>query len=116
VLLVGDSAGFYDPFTGEGVTLAFRSAQMAARVAHGVLASRATPLAEYDRVRDLATREKFRLNRLLQRVVASPAASNFLGRRLERKPKLAGRLVAIAGDLAPARAAFDLGFLFELFR
>ena len=29
-LLVGDAAGFYDPFTGEGVTLALRSAELAA--------------------------------------------------------------------------------------
>jgi flavin-dependent dehydrogenase len=28
--LVGDAAGFYDPFTGEGVTLALRSAELAA--------------------------------------------------------------------------------------
>jgi geranylgeranyl reductase family protein len=113
-LLVGDSAGFYDPFTGEGVTLALRSAEIASRVAHGALGSGLDLLGEYDRARDEATREKFRLNRLLQRVVASPRVSNFVGRRLAGRPKLADRLVAIAGDLAPARAAFNLGFLLEL--
>ena len=47
-LLVGDAAGFYDPFTGEGVTLALRSAELAAarsttRAAPGPVAGRLTP-------------------------------------------------------------------------
>ena len=42
-LLVGDAAGFYDPFTGEGVTLALRSAELAAGVADTALRSGATP-------------------------------------------------------------------------
>jgi geranylgeranyl reductase family protein len=112
-LLVGDAAGFYDPFTGEGVTLALRSASLAARVAHEALGSR-TPLSDYDVLRDAATRHKFRLNRLIQQIVASPGLANFVGRRLMRKPSLAHRLVAIAGDLAPARSAFTWAFLMDL--
>ncbi len=33
VLLVGDAAGFYDPFTGEGIFSALRGAELAAEVA-----------------------------------------------------------------------------------
>ena len=104
-LLVGDSAGFYDPFTGEGVTLALRSAEMAAAVADRALRSRhAVDLREYDRVRDAATRDKFRINRLLQRVVAWPTLSNAMARRLAQRPDLADRLVKLDAELSSTAA------------
>src|SRR5688572_6675245 len=125
-LLVGDSAGFYDPFTGEGVTLALRSAEMAAEVADRALgsvgaaaprrgpSSGAEDLRVYDRIRDASTRDKFRINRMLQRVVAWPALSNAMARRLSRRPGLADKLVGIAGDFVPARSAWSVRFLWEL--
>jgi flavin-dependent dehydrogenase len=115
-LLLGDSAGFYDPFTGEGVTLALRSAELAARTAERALASDARDLSEYDRQRREATREKFRLNRLLQRVIAHDALACSVARRLARRPDLADRLVGIAGDYVPARDAFAPAFLWDLLR
>jgi menaquinone-9 beta-reductase len=116
-LLVGDSAGFYDPFTGEGVTLALRSAEIASTIAHKALSSgRTEELAEYGRLRHESTRDKFRLNRLLQRVVAWPGLANAIGHRLARRGDLADQLVGIAGDFVPARTAFHLGFLLDLFR
>jgi geranylgeranyl reductase family protein len=116
-LLVGDSAGFYDPFTGEGVTLALRSAELAAPVADAALRSgRLADLSAYDRAREAATRDKFRLNRLLQRTVAWPALADGVARRLRRRPDLADRLVGIAGDFVPARTAFDLRFAWDLLR
>ena len=115
-LLVGDAAGFYDPFTGEGVTLALRGAELAAEVAHRALANGSTDLRLYDRLRDDATRDKFRLNRLLQRIVAWPALANAVARRLARRPDLADRLVGIAGDFVPARTALGTGFLYEILR
>jgi flavin-dependent dehydrogenase len=111
--LVGDAAGFYDPFTGEGVTLALRGAEILADVADGWLRGGAS-LAEYDRRRAEATRDKFRLNRLLQRVVAWPAVANGVARRLARRKDLADRLVGIAGDFVPARTALDAGFVWDL--
>jgi geranylgeranyl reductase family protein len=114
-LLVGDSAGFYDPFTGEGITLALRSAEMAAEVAERALgSSNGADLREYDRARDAATRDKFRINRMLQRVVARPALSNAMARRLARRPDLADRLVGIAGDFVPASSAWSWRFLWDL--
>ena len=115
-VLVGDAAGFYDPFTGEGVTLALRGAEIAAEVAHRALANGATDLRLYDRRRDDATRDKFRLNRLLQRIVAWPALANAVARRLSRRPDLADRLVGIAGDFVPARTAMGAGFVYELLK
>jgi menaquinone-9 beta-reductase len=114
-LLVGDAAGFYDPFTGEGVTLALRSAEMAADVASRALRrGRASDLTEYDRLRGAATHHKFRLNRLLQFVVEWPGLSNAVAARLARRPDLADQLVGIAGDFIPARAAVGPRFLWSL--
>jgi flavin-dependent dehydrogenase len=74
-LPVGDSAGSFDPFTGEGVTLALRSAELAAEVAHRALAHRGLDdLSVYDRVRKAATRDKLGFNRLVQRIVACPGS------------------------------------------
>jgi geranylgeranyl reductase family protein len=116
-LLVGDSAGFYDPFTGEGVTLALRSAEIATPIADAALQSGDTArLGAYDRLRHQATRDKFRLNRLLQRVVAWPSVGNAVAHRLSRRPDLADRLVGIAGDFVPARTALDLSFVWDLLR
>jgi geranylgeranyl reductase family protein len=114
-LLVGDAAGFYDPFTGEGVTLALRSAELAATVADRCLRSGSfRGVGEYDRVRHAATRHKFRFNRLLQVVVGRPWLANAAARRLARRPDLADRLVSIAGDFVPARTALGPGFLLDL--
>jgi len=114
-LLVGDAAGFYDPFTGEGVTLALRSAEIAAAVIDRALRSdRTGDLSLYDRLRHQATDHKFHLNRVIQRIVAWPDLANAVARRLARRPDLADRLVGIAGDFIPARTAFDARFLWDL--
>jgi geranylgeranyl reductase family protein len=114
-LLVGDAAGFYDPFTGEGVTLALRSAEMAADVASRCLRrGSAHDLTEYDRLRRAATEDKFRLNRLLQFVVEWPGLSNAVAARLARRQDLADQLVGIAGDFIPARTAVGPRFLWSL--
>jgi menaquinone-9 beta-reductase len=116
-LLVGDAAGFYDPFTGEGVTLALRSAELACEAADRALRRSGVPdLRDYARARHEATRDKFRLNRLLQRVVAWPGLANAVGHRLARRPDLADQLVGIAGDFVPARTALGLGFVWDLLR
>ena len=117
-VLVGDAAGFYDPFTGEGVTLALRTAELAAAALHAALgrpASSPLPrLVAYERSRHEATRDKFRFNRLLQVAVGWPDAANAVARRLARRPDLADRLVSIAGDFVPARVAFGPRFLWDL--
>jgi flavin-dependent dehydrogenase len=119
-VLVGDAAGFYDPFTGEGVTLALRTAELAAEAASRALAREAAAppprLLDYERAHEAATRDKFRFNRLLQVAVGWPAAANAMARRLARRPDLADRLVSVAGDFVPARAAFSPRFLWDLLR
>lgn len=113
--LVGDAAGFYDPFTGEGVTLALRSAELLAPVADAALRSgRPERLLGYDRARAAATRDKFRVNRLIQQLVGWPSLANAVAHRLRRRPDLADRLVGIAGDFVPARRALSAGFVWDL--
>lgn len=114
-LLVGDAAGFYDPFTGEGVTLALRSAELAAEAGDRFLrAGSSRALRDYERVRHAATRHKFLFNRLVQAVVGRPGLANAVVSRLARRPDLADRLVSIAGDFVPARTALGPGFLLDL--
>jgi geranylgeranyl reductase family protein len=112
VMLVGDAAGFYDPFTGEGITLALRSAQLAAETADRALrAGRPAELWDYEHERLASTRAKFRFNELLQAIVRWPRLSDAVARRLARRPDLADRLVGIAGDFVPARRAFEPSLL-----
>jgi geranylgeranyl reductase family protein len=117
-LLLGDAAGFYDPFTGEGVTLALRGAELAATAISEALAAGGSGplerLTSYERAREAATRDKFRFNHRLQLAVSWPAAANAIARRLARRPDLADRLVGIAGDFVPARTALGAGFLLDL--
>jgi flavin-dependent dehydrogenase len=119
-VLVGDAAGFYDPFTGEGITLALRTGELAAGAIDAALARPAAApagrLLPYERARAAATRDKFRFNRLLQVAVGWPDAANAVARRLARRPDLADRLVGIAGDFVPARTALGPRFLWDLLR
>lgn len=117
VALVGDAAGFFDPFTGEGITLALRSAELLAPVADASL-RRVRPgrLDAYDRARDAATRDKFLLNRLIQRLIDWPPLACAVARRLRRRPELADELVGIAGDFVPARTALSARFAWDLLR
>ncbi len=115
LVLCGDAAGFYDPFTGEGVTLALRSALLAAEAIDDHLRA-GTALSVYETRRRERTRAKFRFNRLLQQVVARPGLANQMAARLQRRPDLADTLVGVAGDFVPAQAALRLGMLFDLLR
>jgi flavin-dependent dehydrogenase len=111
VLLVGDAAGFYDPFTGEGIYTALRSAELAAEVAHGALSrgdcSRAV-LAPYWRARRQAFRDKERVTRLLQVVIRRRWLANLVARGLARRPDLLSLLMGVIGDFVPPRALLSL--------
>ena len=85
--LVGDAAGFYDPFTGRSLH-ALRGAELLAEVAHGALrggeCSRAA-LAPYARARRAAFRGKARLTRALQALIA-PILADLAAHALARRP------------------------------
>ena len=107
VLLVGDASGFYDPFTGEGIYRALRSAELAAEVAHRALGRgdcAAGALLPFERARRAAFRDKERVTRLLQLVIGRRRLANFVAHRLARRPDLLALLMGVIGDFVPPRA------------
>jgi menaquinone-9 beta-reductase len=109
VLLVGDAAGFYDPFTGEGLYTALRSAELLADVVQRALTRgdlSAAALAPYARARRAAFVGKARVTRALQFVIAHRRLANRAARFLQRRPALLSTLMAVIGDFAPATALF----------
>lgn len=116
-LLIGDAAGFYDPFTGEGLYMALRSAELAADVAHQALEAdnlSAQCLKRYDALREREFRGRLRLDAMLQRVIARPFLANALAKRLKMKKALADALMGVVGDLIPPKEALSFGFLTQL--
>ena len=114
VALVGDAAGFYDPFTGEGLYTALRSAELLAEVAHAALragdCSRAA-LAPYARARHAAFRGKARLTRALQTVIGHRRLANGAARLLARRPALLDAVMGVLGDFIAAGALLDRSLL-----
>ncbi len=98
VLMAGDTTGFYDPLTGEGITFAFRSAELAAEGAARLLAGepwhdiagwyelavraeKERPLEQAMQLqRMLGLRGAF--NRFVTTLAATPEAANWLARSL----------------------------------
>lgn len=108
VILVGDAAGFYDPFTGEGMYTALRSAELAADVAVAAFAGNdvsAHALAAYERARRAAFADKGRVSRAIQFVVGRRRLANAVARALAARPGLLARLMGIVGDYLPPREA-----------
>lgn len=107
VLLVGDAGGFYDPFTGEGVFTALRSAELAAETVAAALGAgdvSARRLAVYERQRRAAFRGKERVTRLLQFVIGHRRLSTLAARALATRPARLDLLLGVLGDFVPARA------------
>jgi flavin-dependent dehydrogenase len=107
VLLVGDAAGFYDPFTGEGVFTALRSAELAAETIVRALRAgdvSAPALAAYERARREAFRGKERVTRALQALIGRRRLANLACRALARRPAVLETLLGVFGDYVPPRA------------
>ncbi len=99
LLLAGDAAGFIDPITGDGLRFAIEGAELAASVAIEALAAGgAGAPAELARRRRAAFAGKWRLNRLLRRLVDSPLALAGAAGAASLVPSLVRALVAAAGD------------------
>ncbi|MGD0052431.1 MAG: NAD(P)/FAD-dependent oxidoreductase [Vulcanimicrobiaceae bacterium] len=107
-LLVGDAAGFLDPFTGQGVALALQDAERAAETALASLRARrgeAQAFAAYARDRRDDRRWRRRLCRLVAVLVDVPPLARRASRRLARSPELGATLLdGLAGTTSPRRA------------
>lgn len=107
VLLVGDAAGFYDPFTGEGIFSALRGAELAAEVAAPALARgdlSVGALQEYERARGDAFRAKAWLTRVIQGVIGRRWTTDLVAGLLARRPDLLDVLLGVIGDYVPPGA------------
>jgi flavin-dependent dehydrogenase len=107
VLLVGDAGGFYDPFTGEGVFTALRSAELAVTTIVRALGSgdvSARALAGYERARREVFSGKERVTQALQFLIRHRRLANFAVRALARRPAALDALLGVFGDYVPPRA------------
>jgi flavin-dependent dehydrogenase len=108
-MLVGDAAGFIDPFTGEGIYRALRSARAAAEaLATGDDEGAAQ---RYRAARREAFAAKDALTWLVQGMLAARPVMGYALRRLNARPVLAARLGSAFGDLRPASDALSPLFL-----
>ena len=112
-MLIGDAAGFIDPFTGEGIYRALRSARAAAE-ALGELDEDAT--ARYLAARRHAFAAKDALTWLVQGMLASPPLMGYALRRLASRPETAAKLGSALGDCRPASDALSPLFLARVLR
>jgi menaquinone-9 beta-reductase len=117
LLLVGDATGFIDPFTGEGIYLSLRSAQLACETLTKAFALGDFSLAvlnEYERRRRKENEKKYKLSRLLQGILYRPALCKKVTRVLSQNPDLSARLVGVIGDYIDPEKLVSPGFLWSL--
>jgi flavin-dependent dehydrogenase len=117
LLLVGDASGYYDPFTGEGIYRALRSAQLAAAVAREALAAgdlSAAALARFDRLSAAEFRGKRTVEAIIQTAVQVPPLMDHLAAVMRRRKGMADTAVAVTGDFLPPSAVLRPGYLLRL--
>jgi flavin-dependent dehydrogenase len=104
LLLAGDAAGFIDPMTGDGLRFALMGAELAAQIVNEVFAG-SLPIdrahVELAARRTHAFRSKWRFNRTLRALVASPASVNAAAATARIWPSLFGQIIRYAGDCLP---------------
>jgi flavin-dependent dehydrogenase len=101
LLLAGDAAGFIDPITGDGLTFALRGSVLAANVALDVLAGRLAldrSVARLAADRRRAFAAKWRFNRSVRRLVASPQAITVAATAARVLPRVFEAMIRYAGD------------------
>jgi flavin-dependent dehydrogenase len=114
-LLIGDAAGFLDPFTGEGLHRALLSAEVAASAIEAHLAD-GRPLTAYEQAMDRRFRAKDAATVVVQAFLARPWAFDYAARRLAARRDVRETMGLVIGDLLPASRAFDPRFLMAVLR
>jgi len=115
-LLIGDAAGFLDPFTGEGLHRALRSAALATDAIDAHLGGDATALGAYDRALTRRFRSKDAVSLLVQAFLGQPALFERTARSLAERPAVRETMGLVMGDLVPASRALDPRFVVSLLR
>jgi flavin-dependent dehydrogenase len=128
-VLVGDAAGFLDPFTGEGLHRALVSAELGAAAVRAALdgsgsmrgrrrraggsAERAA-FAAYERAMQRRFVSKDAVSWLVQQFLARPGLLEYAARRLAARPAVRATMGLVMGDLIPASRGLDPRFLAAL--
>ncbi|MGQ9633477.1 MAG: NAD(P)/FAD-dependent oxidoreductase [Bryobacteraceae bacterium] len=100
VLLVGDAAKFYDPFTGEGVYRALLDAWLAAQTIDAALRQgglRQELLWRHARQRSQQLGLRYAVQRLIQRILACPCSADVAAQLLASQEGVAERLLEFLG-------------------
>jgi menaquinone-9 beta-reductase len=106
-LLVGDAAGFLDPFTGEGLHRAVASADLGARAAHAAIRGDRRALAAYDHAMRRRFASKDVVSWLVQLFLERPVLFEYAARRIEARSPVRETMGLVMGDLVPASRALD---------
>lgn len=115
--VVGDAAGFLDPFTGEGLHRALVSARLAAEAIDADLRGRLPAgLGAYHDAMDQRFGTKDIVSLVVQGFLARPSLFAYAGRRLARRDEVRATMGLVMGDLLPASRALDPRFLAALLR
>lgn len=104
LLLAGDAAGFIDPMTGDGLRFALRGGMLAAEAALTELESGRPACHNLAQARAREFLSKWRFNRALRSLVASPRALELAALAATRCEWPFQYLIRVAGDVALARA------------
>jgi flavin-dependent dehydrogenase len=113
-LLVGDAAGFLDPFTGEGLHRALVSAELAARAILTARAARPRAFEAYERSMQRRFLAKDAVSWLVQSFLAHPSWFAYAARRVADRPAVRATMGLVMGDLVPAGRALDPRYLAAL--
>jgi len=117
VMLVGDAAGFYDPFTGEGIYRALHGAELLAEVAAGALAAgdcSARRLAAYERLHHHAFAGRRVVEWIVQETITRPWLFHHIAGQLARRKSMADTLLGVTGDFLSPHAVLRPGYLLRL--
>lgn len=103
VALAGDAAGYFDPFTGQGIYHALAGAEILAAAACRALAAGGgrsnIELRDYAHEYTRLIRPVHRVQRLIDEVLRRPALADAAIARLARRPGAARALIAVTSDL-----------------
>lgn len=114
VLLVGDAADFFDPFTGEGICAALAGAELAAGVLdealHGDAPLTAERLSHYRTLRRQRFLGKWLVERLIGYSMLAPALFDRAVARLDRRG-MADTLIGVTGDFVSPWRVLNPAFL-----
>lgn len=117
VALVGDAAGYFDPFTGQGIFQALAGAERLASVADRALRSgdtSARALSRWHQHHRRLARSPRRVQHAIELVLARPRLADRVFGRLRTADAFTSAIIAVTGDVAPARRLLSPAALLSL--